>query len=98
MFVVWFCQKDIWSQSQNDQVVAKMRANIWSFNYQKIAQRFFKNTGTNLQNGLKILFSASVSYHEIYGPSLVIKNIDENYTLGDHEKNKKKLKKKSSAK
>ena len=68
-----------------------MRANIWSFNYQKIAQRFFKNTGTNLQNGLKILFSASVSYHEIYGPSLVIKNIDENYTLGDHEKNKKEI-------
>jgi exodeoxyribonuclease VII large subunit len=78
-------------EKKNDQVVAKMRANIWSFNYQKIAQRFFKNTGTNLQNGLKILFSASVSYHEIYGPSLVIKNIDENFTIGDHEKNKKEI-------
>jgi exodeoxyribonuclease VII large subunit len=78
-------------EKKNNQIVAKMRANIWSFNYQKIAQKFFKNTGTSLQNGLKILFSASVTYHEIYGPSLVIKNIDENYTLGDHEKNKKEI-------
>jgi exodeoxyribonuclease VII large subunit len=78
-------------EKKNNQIVAKMRANIWSINYQKIAQRFFKNTGTSLQNGLKILFSASVSYHEIYGPSLVIKNIDENFTLGNHEKNKKEI-------
>lgn len=78
-------------EKKNNQVVAKIRANIWSFNYQRIAQRFFKNTGTTLQNGIKILFTASVNFHEIYGPSLVIKNIDENYTLGDHEKNKTEI-------
>jgi exodeoxyribonuclease VII large subunit len=78
-------------EKKNNQVIAKMRANIWSFNYQKIAQKFFRATGSSLQNGLKILFTASLTFHEIYGPSLVIKNIDENYTLGDHEKNKKDI-------
>lgn len=78
-------------EKKGTKIVARIRANIWSFQYQRISSNFFSATGTTLQKGMKVLFSVGVSFHELYGVSLVVKNIDPNYSLGDLERRKKEI-------
>lgn len=78
-------------EKKNDKIVARMRANIWSFQYAKIASNFLNVTGKNLEKGMKVLLLAGVGFHELYGMSLVIKNVNPEYTLGDLERNKKEI-------
>ncbi len=65
---------------------AQARAVIWRNNYLPIAERFTTQTGQHLSVGLQIMASVLVSYHELYGFSLQIINIDPSYTLGDMER------------
>lgn len=62
---------------------AQARATIWSNKYRRIASHFEKQTGQPLRQGLKILLNASVKFHELYGLSLDVNDIDANYTVGD---------------
>ncbi len=64
---------------------AQARAVIWRSAYQAIAMHFLGTTGSDLAAGMKVLVKASVSYHELYGLSLVISDIDPAYTLGEME-------------
>ncbi|NEM98550.1 exodeoxyribonuclease VII large subunit [Pontibacter burrus] len=64
-------------------VVAQARATIWSARFAMLGRFFEDKTGQPLKAGLKILFQASVRFHELYGLSLDIHNIDPNYTIGD---------------
>lgn len=45
--------------------------------------RFKQATGVELKSGMKILFKAQPSFHEQYGMSLNIMDIDSNFTIGD---------------
>lgn len=62
---------------------AQARATIWSSRFQMLGRYFEEKTGQPLKAGLKILFQAQVRFHELYGLSLDIINIDANYTIGD---------------
>jgi exodeoxyribonuclease VII large subunit len=64
-------------------VVAQARATIWSARFAMLSRFFEDKTGQPLKAGLKILFQATVRFHELYGLSLDIQNIDPNYTIGD---------------
>ncbi|RNI29440.1 exodeoxyribonuclease VII large subunit [Rufibacter immobilis] len=64
-------------------LMAQARGTIWKRQYQEIAQYFEAQTGHPLKSGLKILFNASPRFHELYGFSLDIHDIDPTYTLGD---------------
>jgi exodeoxyribonuclease VII large subunit len=70
-------------EKQGSQIAAKMRANIWAYSYRTIAGRFQATTGQSLRAGMKILAQATVTFHELYGISLNIKDIDPNFTLGE---------------
>ncbi|WP_205502980.1 exodeoxyribonuclease VII large subunit [Rufibacter psychrotolerans] len=64
-------------------LTAQARGTIWKRQYQEIASYFEAQTGHPLRAGLKILFNASPRFHELYGFSLDIHDIDPTYTLGD---------------
>ncbi len=68
---------------KNDMISAEIKAVIWASKYNVIAPRFEKATGTKLSKGIKILFRATVDFHERYGLKLTINNIDPSYTLGE---------------
>ncbi len=73
----------------SENIIAKARAIIWKSNFRLIQAYFYSVTGKDLQPGLKILFSASIEYSQLYGFSLNIVDIDPNYTLGDLERQKR---------
>ncbi|WP_192821536.1 exodeoxyribonuclease VII large subunit [Rufibacter sp. LB8] len=64
-------------------LTAQARGTIWKRQHQEIASYFEAQTGHSLRAGLKILFQASPRFHELYGFSLDIHDIDPTYTLGD---------------
>jgi exodeoxyribonuclease VII large subunit len=70
-------------EKSGNQVRAKVRANIWQYSFRTIAGRFQATTGQALKAGMKILALATVTFHELYGLSLNIKDIDPNFTLGE---------------
>lgn len=66
--------------------LAEMRAAIWANKYRSIAADFRAQTGTTLASGMKVLVKCGVSFHALYGLSLVISDIDPTYTLGEGER------------
>lgn len=72
-------------------IAAKLRANIWAYSYRMIANNFRSMTGQNLQNGMKILAMVNVQFHEVYGLSLNIQEIDPNFTLGERARKKQEI-------
>jgi len=75
----------------SDRIIAKCRATIWSFTYRTIKAYFESITSETLRAGLKVLLKASVEFHEIYGFSLNIQDIDPKYTLGDMARKKAQI-------
>ena len=65
---------------------AQARAVMWRSHYPRISGYFEAETGQRLAAGIRILAKVLVSYHELYGFSLQITDIDPSYTLGDMER------------
>ena len=65
---------------------AKASAVIWRSTFQMLEPYFRGTTGQPLASGLNVLVKVVVSYHELYGLSLQIIDIDPNYTLGDMQR------------
>lgn len=65
---------------------AQARAVVWRSYYPRISGYFEAETGQRLASGIRILAKVLVSYHELYGFSLQITDIDPSYTLGDMER------------
>lgn len=64
-------------------VEAKVRAVIWANVYSRLRVAFEKATGQPLQSGMKVMVEVSANFHEQYGLSLIVSNINPTYTLGD---------------
>jgi exodeoxyribonuclease VII large subunit len=62
---------------------ARVKAIIWNKRY-IFLKSFFKNiTGEELNEGMKILVRIKIEYHELYGLSLIISDIDPSFTIGE---------------
>jgi len=62
---------------------ARVRAIIWNNRYRFI-KAFFENiSGETLRDGLRILVKIKIEYHELYGLSLIISDIDPAFTIGE---------------
>ena len=68
---------------------AEARAVIWKSAYLSMASMFEAATGATLRAGLRVLVRVVVTYHEIYGFSLQIIDIDPRYTLGEIERRRR---------
>jgi exodeoxyribonuclease VII large subunit len=69
--------------TDSEEITARAKATIWSWQFRFIQPYFETSTGQTLTAGLRVLVSVSVEFHEVYGYSLNIKDIDPTYTLGD---------------
>lgn len=65
------------------QIVAKARGAIWAKTFRMLKPYFEGETGQLFASGLKVLVKVSIEFHELYGYSLTVLDIDPAYTLGD---------------
>lgn len=73
-------------EKQNNFIQAKIRANVWSYTYRTISSQFETATGIQLKTGIKALFNVQVNFHEVYGLSLTVNNVDPNFTIGERKR------------
>lgn len=74
--------------TESEAMKARARATIWSSVFRMIRPYFETTVRTALSPGLKIMVKASVEFHELYGLSLNITDIEPAYTLGEMAKQK----------
>ena len=86
------CYLNLIEKEENgDAIVAQARATIWSYTYRMLRPFFESTTGQQLTEGLKVLLSVSVEFHELYGYSLNIRDVDPTYTLGDMARRRREI-------
>lgn len=69
--------------SSTGQLLAKVRGSIWAKTFRMLKPYFETETGQLFASGLKVLVKVTVDFHELYGYSLTVVDIDPAYTLGD---------------
>jgi len=69
--------------SFSDKIIAQAKATIWANTFRILKPYFETTTNRKLSEGLKILICAKVEFHEIYGLSLNITDIDPSFTVGE---------------
>ena len=74
-----FIQKD----EGRSHLIAKARGIIWAQVYSMLKPYFEESTGQQFISGIKVLVKVSLQFHELYGYSLIVHDIDPSYTLGD---------------
>lgn len=79
-----FIEKD----NRGKTLIAKARAMIWANTYHLLKAYFENSTKQTFTSGLKVLVQVSVEFHELYGFSLTVHDIDPSYTLGDQALNR----------
>ncbi len=70
-------------KGEDENVIAKVRAVIWSRKARMIMPYFETTAGIPLKEGIKILVRATVNYHQLYGLNLDISDIDPLYSAGE---------------
>lgn len=75
----------------NDNIIARQRATIWASKYVDIHRRFVEVAQSELKAGISILFCCDVQFHELYGMSLNIIDIDPIFTVGDIQRRKQEI-------
>lgn len=68
---------------ETNQLIAKARGSIWARTFRLLKPYFELETGQVFTSGLKVLVKVTVEFHELYGFSLNVLDIDPSYTLGD---------------
>ncbi|MBQ7415095.1 MAG: exodeoxyribonuclease VII large subunit [Prevotella sp.] len=63
--------------------VAKASAKCWKQTWAVVQPYFERTTGQPLRAGMKVLLKVYPQFHEAFGFSWIVTDIDPNYTLGD---------------
>ena len=82
-----FVQKD----SRGNGIVAKARARVWANRWLLLKPMFEQTTGQTLSAGMQVLVRVQVTFHELYGYSLNVTDIDPTYTLGNIAKRRQEI-------
>lgn len=71
--------------------IAKASAKCWANKWLTIRPYFERTTGQQLHAGMKILLQVYPQFHEAYGFSWIVTDIDPTYTLGDMARKRQEI-------
>ena len=80
-------QKD----EQSATPIAKAQAKCWASKWMIIRPYFERTTGERLHAGMKVLLKVAPQFHEAYGFSWIVSDIDPTYTLGDMARKRQEI-------
>ena len=71
--------------------LAKASAKCWASKWTLIRPGFERTTGQRLHAGMKVLLKVYAQFHEAYGFSWIVTDIDPTYTLGDMARKRQEI-------
>ena len=84
--------RDIRSRmSANATPIAKADARCWASKWMLIRPYFERTTGQQLRAGMKVLLKVYAHFHEAYGFSWIVTDIDPTYTMGDMARKRQEI-------
>lgn len=72
-------------------LVAKARATVWAGRFRMLKPYFEQATGQAFVAGISVLLLVTAEFHELYGLSYIVQNIDPAYTLGDMARRRREI-------
>ncbi len=85
------CYLELIEKDKQEDIKSRIRAIIWSQKTRLLLPYFENITGQPLSEGIKVLLRVNIEYHEVYGLSLIIHNIDPAYTIGEMALKRKQI-------
>ena len=71
--------------------VARASAKCWRQTWLMVRPYFERTTGQQLRAGMKVLLKVYAQFHEAYGFSWIVSDIDPTYTLGDMARKRQEI-------
>ncbi len=71
--------------------VAKASAKCWANTWQLVKPHFMRITGQQIHAGMKVMLKVFAQFHESYGFSWIVTDIDPTYTMGDMARKRQKI-------
>ena len=71
--------------------IAKASAKCWASKWMIVRPYFERTTGQRLHAGMKVLLKVYAQFHEAYGFSWIVTDIDPTYTLGDMARKRQEI-------
>ena len=71
--------------------VAKAQAKCWANKWLAIRPYFERTTGQQLHAGMKVLLQVCPQFHEAFGFSWIVNDIDPTYTIGDMARKRQEI-------
>lgn len=86
------CYMELVEKDDRGVTIARLRGTIWVNNFAyKIKPKFEQITGQKFKSGLKVMLFGSASFHEQYGLSFNITDVDPSFTIGDMERIRREI-------
>ncbi len=82
-----FIEKD----SRGNTPIARAHGVIWANVYRMLKPYFEEETGQPFASGIKVSVCVKVDFHELYGYSLTVRDIDPTYTIGDMARQRREI-------
>ena len=71
--------------------IARASAKCWASRWMLVRPHFERVTGQQLTAGMKVLLAVTPQFHEAYGFSWIISDIDPTFTLGDQARRRQEI-------
>ncbi|MDE7153571.1 MAG: exodeoxyribonuclease VII large subunit [Muribaculaceae bacterium] len=85
------CYLELIEKDDEGHTVARARAAIWANLFYMLDARFTAATGQPFGSGMKVMVKVSVNYHPQYGLSLIIRDINPEFTIGDKLRRRREI-------
>ena len=72
-------------------LLAKARATVWANRFRMLRPCFEQATGQTLTAGISVLLQVRAEFHELFGLSYIVQDIDPAYTLGDLARRRREI-------
>jgi len=77
------CYMELLQKDDQGRQLARVRGCCWANVYRPLSIKFYEATGQQFSSGLKVMLCVSASMHPVFGLSLIVSDINPEFTLGD---------------
>lgn len=85
------CYMELIEKVDDGAIRAQARAVCWKNIWINVSRRFTETTETSLNAGMKVLLCVHANFHEAFGFSWVVDDIDPTFTLGDMARRRQEI-------
>lgn len=85
------CYMELVQMSPTKQLVAKASARCWRNTWQLLRPHFERMTGQQLHAGMSVMLEVYPQFHEAYGFSWIVSDINPEFTMGDMARKRQEI-------